>query len=80
MNNKPKTITRDTYLKALALATMSSEHYVLAREMQLKMDEMLGLEDGSDCSDAIYSKPKMAVRDFDVALKRSNITVEPEAA
>lgn len=72
----PKTISRDTYLKTLAMFTMSNQLYVHAREMQLKMAEMLGLEDGSIVDDEIYSGDIATVRDFDSALKRQDITVE----
>ncbi len=71
-----KTIDSDTYLKALALATMSNDLYVRCREIQLHLAKMIGLKDGSHVDDEIYSDTKMTVSDFDQALKHAGITVE----
>lgn len=76
--NEPKTITRDTYLKALGMFTIANQQYTMARDIQLRMADMLGLEDGSHVDDALYSGQVASVRDFDHALKRQDITVDPE--
>lgn len=73
--NEPRTIDRDTYLKALAMCVMSNDLYYQAREMQLRLEEMLGTEDGSHISDTVYSGSKVRVAEFDEALKREGITV-----
>jgi hypothetical protein len=75
-----KTIDHDTYLKALAMSVMSNDLYVQAREMQLRLEEMLGTEDGSHVSDAIYSGSKIRISEFDEALKREGIKVEASTA
>lgn len=78
--SEPKTVSRDTYLKALAMFTMGNQLYVQARDLQLRIGDMFGLEDGSHVDDAFYSNTIASVRDFDAALKRQDITVEPETA
>jgi len=75
-----KTIDHDTYLKALAMCVMSNDLYVQGREMQLRLEAMLGTEDGSHISDAIYSGSKIRISEFDEALKREGIKVEPAKA
>ena len=77
---EPKKIDRDTYLKALAFFTIGNELYVQARDFQLRMDELLGLEDGSRLDDALYNNEKQRVRDFDEALKRQQISVDSEGS
>jgi len=72
-----RTIDHDTYLKALAMCVMSNDLYVQAREMQLRMDDMLGTGDGSLISDVVYSSSKIRIAEFDEALKLEGITVEP---
>lgn len=77
-----RTISRDTYLKALALFTLATDHYKHLRESQIKMIEVLGLEnDGCrHTDDAIYEENGASVRDFDEALKKENIVVADPAS
>lgn len=75
---EPRTITRDTYLKALGMFTIANQNYTLAREIQLRMAAMLGLEDGNCVDDEVYSSETASVRDFDEALGKEKISVEPE--
>lgn len=76
-----KTIDQDTYLKALALATMASDLAVRARELQLTAGRLLGLEDGSHVDDAIYQDHRrISVSEFDEALKLAGICRADEAA
>ncbi len=73
-----KTIDRDTYLKALAMFTLGNQLYVEARELQLRMGDLLGFEeDGSCVDDALYSETPASVRDFNAALRKSGIAFEP---
>lgn len=75
---EPMTISYDTYLKALGLFTLANEHDRKCREFQAACGALLGLEDGSHVDDAIYSTHNASVKDFDEALQRSKITVEPK--
>lgn len=77
--SEPTTITHDTYLKALGLFVIANQSYTEARKIQLRMADMLGLEDGSHVDDALYCGDIASARDFDAALKRQGLTVEPEA-
>lgn len=79
MSYEAKTISRDTYLKALGMFTIANQFYKEARDIQLRLADFLGEEDGSHIDDAIYSGDIASVRDFDAALKKASITVEPEA-
>lgn len=69
-----KTIDRDTYLKALGLFTLAVTHARKAEEFEKALNMMLGLARGSQFSDEIYQD---APNNFDDALKREKITVEP---
>lgn len=75
-----RTIDRDTYLKALAMFVLSNQLYVEGREIQLRMADMLGLEDGSCVDDAVYSNEIASVRDFNAALRKEKILVAPASA
>jgi hypothetical protein len=67
-----KTITREKYLMGLGLFTLAAMHQAKCVEAEAALHEMLGLEDGSHISDAIYSPPDT----FDAALAREEIAVE----
>lgn len=71
-------IDHDTYLKALAMFTLANQFYKDARDIQLRMADMLGLEDGSQVDDAVYSGDLATPRDFDKALRLAGIRVAPE--
>lgn len=71
-------LDQDTYLKALALATMASDFAVRAREIQLAAGRLLGLDDGSHVDDAIYrDSQRISVAEFDEALEREGLSREP---
>jgi hypothetical protein len=74
---KPKKISQAKYLQALALFTVSHKYYAKSREMELELVELLGYDDNyCGClSDEIYDGGN-----FDVGLKREQISVEPKKA
>lgn len=75
---KPAKINHATYLQGLALFTVAHKHYQKAREMESELCALLGYDDENyaDCiSDEIYDGGN-----FDRALKREEIKVEPKRA
>lgn len=74
-----KTISRDTYLKALGLFTLGNGYYTKGREIEDAMNSLLGEEDGSHFSDSLFDKGA-GTREFDEALQKSSIAVELETS
>ncbi len=72
-------ITRDEYLKALALFTMAHDHYVKAGTFGEALNRIIMNEPskypGGHTDDAIYSDDRGTVDDFDEALRREGIKV-----
>lgn len=72
-------ICRDDYLKALALATLASDHYVKASECGAAINRIIMNEPeqypGGHVDDAIYENERMTVEKFDEALRKEGITV-----
>ncbi len=80
MADKIKTISRDDYLRALALYTMASRLQADVDRFDAEMNKVLGLhvEDGhlgSRMSDGIYSRP---AENFDILLGYCDIEVAAE--
>lgn len=77
-------ITRDEYLKALALFTMAHEHYVKSGTFGEALNRIIMTEPekypGGHVDDAIYSDGRSSVDDFDEALRREGIKVVEPAA
>lgn len=70
-------LTYPQYLQALALFTVAQTHYAKMRVMELELCSLLEADDNyAECiSDAIYSD-----ENFDKALDKQGITVEPPPA
>lgn len=72
-------ITRDEYLRALALFTMANNHYVKAGEFGLALNRIImntpEQYPGGHVDDAIYVSEHSSVEDFDEALRRQGIKV-----
>ena len=66
-----KTISKETYLQALGLHHLARLHYRKGEEFDKALCSLLGLEWGGHISDSAYGE-----RDFDEALKLSEIVVE----
>lgn len=77
---EPKTISRSTYLQALALYTMASRLQQDVDRFNIEMNKVLDLDgptfSDSRLSDGIYARP---TEPFDLILGYVNITVEPDA-
>jgi hypothetical protein len=82
MTDKSK-LSWDEYLRGLALFVCANDHYVRSRQFEAQMAKVLGIEgEGFYCgfvSDAIYSDDFVTASDFDAALRKSEIEVEPAA-
>ncbi len=70
-----RTISRETYLKAIGLFALGNNHYVKGREIEDLLNDLLGEKDGSHFSDLIFSKGA-DIRGFDEALVKSDISIE----
>lgn len=74
-----KEISRDEYLKALALFTVAHEHYCDAVRFGKTLNKIIMTEPeqfpGGHVDDAIYSTEVSTVAEFDEALKREGIAV-----
>lgn len=68
-------LTRQQYYAALGLLHLARSKYAETRKFELALCEMIGVEDDSHISDAVYSNDDS----LDAALKRQGIEVEPEA-
>ena len=68
-----KKISHDTYLQALGLFTLASNHAKKAEEFGTALEELLDLTPYGYMSDAIYDGTG---RDFDSALRLEDIEVE----
>jgi hypothetical protein len=77
-----KEISRDEYLKALALFTMANEHYVSAGTFGEALNKIIMVAPekypGGHVDDAIYSGERGTVAHFDEALRREGISVADE--
>lgn len=73
-------ITRDEYLKALALFTVAHECYVNSGNFGEALNRIIMTEPkkypGGHVDDAIYSDGRATVDDFDEALRLEEIEVE----
>ncbi len=82
-NWKPK-ITRDDYLRALALYTVAHEHYVQSVRFAEALNKIIMVSPekypGGHVDDAIYADEGGSVAIFDEALKREEIEVENAAS
>lgn len=72
-----RSISADDRLRYLGLMKMAQEHTRETRKIELAIHAMLGTEDGSHISDAIYSRynPNDTVAELDAVLKREGIEV-----
>jgi hypothetical protein len=73
-----KSLSYSEYLQALALFTVSKKHYDKSREMELELCE--ALEFGDDGYAGCISDAIVNDGDFDSALSRQGIKVEPKDA
>lgn len=82
MSDYKSEISRDDYLRALALFTMANEHYVKASEFGGAISRIIIVTPeqyaGGHVDDAIYANERQTVSDFDEALRRECIKVLPE--
>lgn len=73
-------ITRDEYLRALALFTVAHEHYVQSGTFGEALNRIVMATPqkypGGQIDDLIYGEGRASVADFDEALKREGIEVE----
>ena len=67
-----KKVSRDDYLKALALFTMARHHSEEAERYNLVLAKMLGVDQYGHLADEIWRDAKP---DFDAALEREEIEV-----
>ena len=79
MGEYKKQISRDEYLKALALFTVSHDYYVESCRFAAALNKIIMTEPeqfpGGHVNDAIYTDGKVTVSDFDEALRREGIIV-----
>lgn len=72
-------ISRDDYLRALALFHIANRHYVDASNFGKALNRIIMTEPqkypGGHVDDAIYSDEPQTVADFDEALRREGIKV-----
>jgi len=74
-----KTISKDDYLRALALFVCANEHYTKSRQFEAQLAKIIG--DGSEShycgnvSDAIYTDEIAKASDFDEGLRLEKISV-----
>ena len=72
-------ISRDEYLKALALATMAADYYVKASECAATLNRIIMAEPeqypGGHVDDSIYENARMTVEKFDAALRLDGVKV-----
>jgi hypothetical protein len=77
-------ISRDDYLKALALFTMAHDHYAKAGTFGDALNRIIMAAPekypGGHVDDAIYSDERGTVEAFDEALRREGIEVEAESS
>ena len=75
-------ISRDEYLKALALFTIAHDHYVKSGTFGETLNRIIMTEPkkypGGHVDDAIYSDDLGSVENFDEALRREGIKVTEE--
>lgn len=83
MSEYKAAISRDDYLKALALFTMAHEHYINSGNYAEALNRIIMTVPekypGGHVDDAIYSDGRGTVADFDEALRREGITVVDDA-
>ena len=79
-DKETKTISRSTYLQALALFTMGRRRYFEARAFETELGKLLGIADdmsyAGHVSDAMYESGD---GNFDVALEREGVVVAQDA-
>jgi hypothetical protein len=68
-----KTISREQYLMGLGLYTLAATKQAQVMEAETALNDLLGLENGSHISDAIYTQGDT----FDAALEREGIEKPP---
>ena len=73
-----RTISADERLKFIALMTVALEHERKVREYGLAINRLLGTEDGSHISDALYGVygAALSVDEMDQLLLREGIAVD----
>jgi hypothetical protein len=74
--SEERRISFDTYLRALALFMMASDHYRQSLKFRDSLEEILDVSDSGHVSDAIYENGPDR-RMFDEALKLEGILVQP---
>jgi hypothetical protein len=81
MTDTPKTLTRDDYLRALALYTVAMQDYRKCRQFEHALAHLLGRKDNNDLGhigDFLYNEQD----NFDEALRREGFAIpdliEPE--
>lgn len=70
------TLTRQQYYAALGLFYLAQAKQQECRTFESELHKLLGLEEGSHVSDAVYTPDDT----LDAALKREKIEVEPPPA
>lgn len=73
-----KTIDRDTYLKAFALATLANDLSLREQEIRASICAQLGVTDAYHIDDAVYDDKRLTVASFDEALKREGFSLAKE--
>jgi len=84
MSEFKKTISRDEYLKALALYTVAHDHYINSVMFAGALNKIIMAVPekypGGHVDDAIYTDERGGVIEFDEALRREKIEVEDAEA
>lgn len=82
MSDYKAEISRDDYLKVIALATMANDHYVKASECGIAISRIIMDKPeqypGGHVDDAIYTNARVTVVDLDEAIRKEGIKVLPE--
>lgn len=80
MSEYKASLTRDEYLKALALFIMANEHYVEAVRFEEAINKItMPVPEkfpGGHVGDAVYQDTKASVADFNEALKLDGIAID----
>lgn len=78
MADEPKTISRDTYLKALGLFTLANYHRLKCEEFSEALKLQLGIGEDWGAFTHITEEIWETKPNFDKALERSGYVVEPQ--
>jgi hypothetical protein len=71
-----QSITKDDYMKALALWTMATDAYTKAREFEVALKRHLPECAEDRLSDSIYAEDKYTLQVFNDALQQAGVAVE----